>query len=60
MRVRGLGLDQYEAVFRDREIGSDVLADPTESDLEKIGLPLGPRERLIEAMAFRHRRRKNQ
>src|SRR6516164_925949 len=49
--LKGLGLGQYEAIFRDHEIGADVLADLTESDLEKIGVPLGARKRLMKAIA---------
>lgn len=49
--LRGLGLAQYEALFRDHEIEPDVLADLTEADLEKIGLPLGPRKRLLKAIS---------
>jgi class 3 adenylate cyclase/predicted ATPase len=49
--LRGLGLAQYEALFRDNEVEADVLADLTESDLEKIGLPLGPRKRVLKAIA---------
>jgi hypothetical protein len=40
--LRSLGLAQYEASFRDNEIEAEVLADLTETDLEKLGLPLGP------------------
>ena len=39
--LKGLGLGQYEATFREHEIYADVLPDLTEADLEKIGLPLG-------------------
>jgi class 3 adenylate cyclase/tetratricopeptide (TPR) repeat protein len=49
--LRQLGLGQYEAAFRDNEIDADVLADLTEADLEKLGLPLGHRKRLIKAIA---------
>jgi hypothetical protein len=49
--LRGLGLGQYEAVFRENEIEADVLSDLTELDLEKLGLPLGPRKRLLKAIA---------
>jgi SAM domain (Sterile alpha motif) len=37
--LKGLGLGQYEATFREHEIDADVLPDLTEADLEKIGLP---------------------
>ena len=49
--LRGLGLGQYEAMFRESEIESDVLPELTETDLEKIGLPLGPRKRILKAIA---------
>jgi class 3 adenylate cyclase len=49
--LRSLGLGQYEAAFRDNTIGADVLADLTDSELEKLGLPLGDRKRLLKATA---------
>src|SRR5271155_1415192 len=49
--LRSLGLGQYEAAFRDNAIGEDVLADLTDGDLEKLGLPLGDRKRLLKAIA---------
>jgi class 3 adenylate cyclase/predicted negative regulator of RcsB-dependent stress response len=49
--LKSLGLGQYEAAFRGHEIEADVLADLTESDFEKIGLPLGARKRLMKAIA---------
>src|SRR6476659_6280614 len=48
--LRGLGLEQYESAFRDSEIVSDILPELTETDLEKIGLPLGPRKRILKAI----------
>jgi class 3 adenylate cyclase/tetratricopeptide (TPR) repeat protein len=49
--LRGLGLGQYEGIFRDSEIEADVLSELTEADLEKLGLPLGPRKRILKAIA---------
>ena len=49
--LRALGLGRYEAVFCDAEIGPDVLADLTDSDLEKLGVTLGDRKRLLKAIA---------
>jgi class 3 adenylate cyclase len=49
--LRDLGLGQYEGAFRESEIEVDVLPELTESDLEKIGLPLGPRKRILKAIA---------
>jgi SAM domain (Sterile alpha motif) len=48
--LRSLGLGQYEATFRDSAIDVDVLADLTDGDLEKLGLPLGDRKRLLRAI----------
>ena len=39
--LRSLGLSRYEGAFREAEIGPDVLPDLTDSDLEKLGVPLG-------------------
>jgi class 3 adenylate cyclase len=49
--LRGLGLGQYESTFRESEIEADVLPELTEIDLEKLGLPLGPRKRILKAIA---------
>jgi hypothetical protein len=49
--LKGVGLGQYEATFRAHDIDVDVLPDVTEADLEKIGLPLGARKRLMKAIA---------
>ena len=49
--LRDLGLGQYEGVFRESEIEADVLPELTEADLEKLGLPLGPRKRILKAIA---------
>jgi hypothetical protein len=49
--LKGVGLGQYEATFRAHDIDVDVLPDVTEADLEKIGLPLRARKRLMKAIA---------
>ena len=49
--LRGLGLGQYEATFLENEIDAEVLLELTETDLEKIGVPLGHRKRLLKAIA---------
>ena len=48
--LRGLGLAQYEAAFREAAIGPDVLPELTDSDLEKLGIALGDRKRLLRAI----------
>ena len=50
--LRGLGFGRYEAAFRENKIDADVLSDLTEFDLEKLGLPLGDRKRLLKAIAY--------
>lgn len=47
--LRNLGLQQYESVFIENAIDIDVLAELTESDLEKLGVLLGDRKRFIKA-----------
>ena len=49
--LKSLGLGQYETKFRENEISDEVLPDLTEADLEKIGVPLGHRKRLLKAIA---------
>jgi class 3 adenylate cyclase/predicted ATPase len=49
--LKQIGLGQYEATFRAHDIDVDVLPDVAEADLEKIGLPLGARKRLMKAIA---------
>ena len=49
--LRGLGLERYGPAFRENEIDWEVLPDLTEGDLEKLGLPLGPRKKLLKAIA---------
>ena len=47
----GLGLQQYVTTFRDNAIDPDVLSELTEADLEKLGVVLGHRKRLLRAIA---------
>src|SRR5208337_794008 len=49
--LRGLGLEQYETQFRENDIDAEVLSDLTDGDLEKIGVSLGHRKRLLKAVA---------
>ena len=48
--LRNLGLERYELLFIENAIDSDVLAELTEGDLEKLGIPLGDRKRLVKAI----------
>ncbi len=47
----GLGLGQYTAAFAKEDIDWDVLAELDEPDLEKLGLSLGHRKKLLKAIA---------
>jgi class 3 adenylate cyclase/predicted ATPase len=47
----GLGLQQYAAAFRDNAIDAEILPELTEADLEKLGVVLGHRKRLLKAIA---------
>src|SRR5271167_1143702 len=49
--LRGLGLQRYEALFRENDIDAEVLSDLTDADLEKIGVSFGHRKRLLKAIA---------
>jgi class 3 adenylate cyclase/tetratricopeptide (TPR) repeat protein len=49
--LRSLGLERHEAAFRDNLIDMDVVPELTENDLEKLGLALGDRKRVLKAIA---------
>ena len=49
--LRSLGLEQYEAAFRENAIDDTVLHDLTEDHLREIGIPLGARLKLLKAIA---------
>ena len=49
--LQSLGLEQYEALFRENDIDGEVLGDLTDADLEKLGVTLGHRKRLLKAIA---------
>jgi class 3 adenylate cyclase/predicted ATPase len=49
--LRSLGLEQYEALFRENDIDTEVLGDLTGADLEKLGMTLGHRKRVLKAIA---------
>src|SRR5499427_763464 len=49
--LRSLGLGQYEALFRASDIDADILPELTEADLEKLGVSLGHRKRLLRAIS---------
>ncbi|MBV8577274.1 MAG: hypothetical protein JOZ58_19815, partial [Acetobacteraceae bacterium] len=47
-----LGLDQYEATFRENAVDAEVLPTLTADDLKDLGVTLvGHRRRLLEAIA---------
>src|SRR5271166_3785845 len=48
--LRGLGLERYEPAFRDNAIDAEVLPELNEADLEKLGVLLGHRKRLLRAI----------
>src|SRR5258708_5995234 len=48
--LRDLGLEQYEAIFRENAIDATVLPDLTDQDLEKLGVLLGHRRKLLRAI----------
>jgi class 3 adenylate cyclase/predicted ATPase len=49
--LRRLGLVQYEGVFRENAIDLEILPDLAEADLDKLGVLLGDRKRMLRAIA---------
>ena len=47
----GIGLAQYAAVFVENAVDFEILPDVTEADLEKLGVALGHRKRILRAIA---------
>jgi class 3 adenylate cyclase len=46
-----LGLDKYAAAFARQEIDFDLLPLLSDADLRELGLPIGPRRKLLAAIA---------
>jgi hypothetical protein len=49
--LHGLGLERYVPAFRDNAIDLEILPELTEADLEKLGVLLGDRKRMLRAIA---------
>jgi len=50
--LRRLGLEQYEAAFRENAVDAEVLPRLTTDDLKEMGIvPIGHRRRLLDAIA---------
>ena len=49
--LRGLDLTQYEPIFLENAIDAEILPELTEADLEKLGVVLGHRKRMLRAIA---------
>jgi class 3 adenylate cyclase/tetratricopeptide (TPR) repeat protein len=50
--LRALGLERYEATFRENDVDAELLPSLTADDLKEIGITsLGHRRRLLEAIA---------
>ena len=49
--LRSVGLQQYEPVFRENAVDVETLPELTEADLEKLGVLLGHRKRILRAVA---------
>ena len=50
--LRALGLEQYEATFRENDVDAELLPDLTADDLKELGVTsLGHRRQLLEAIA---------
>ena len=49
--LRRIGLEQYAQTFRENGIDLSVLPDLTDQDLEKLGVLLGHRRKLLRAIA---------
>ncbi len=51
--LEDLGLAKYAEVFLENEIDLDTLAHLGDADLRELGLPMGPRKKLLAAITAR-------
>ena len=49
--LRELGLERYDQAFQKGEIDPALLPELTDADLKELGIPLGPRKRLLKAIS---------
>lgn len=49
--LAGIGLPQYAAVFAENDIEVDVVSSLNEADLEKLGVSMGHRKKIMAAIA---------
>jgi hypothetical protein len=49
--VRELGLGRYAPVFAENDVDLEALRLPTDADLERLGVSLGHRRKLLKAIA---------
>jgi class 3 adenylate cyclase/predicted ATPase len=49
--LRTIDLDQYASLLAEHDIDDETVAELTESDLEKLGISVGHRKKIIKAMA---------
>jgi class 3 adenylate cyclase/predicted ATPase len=52
--LKQLGLIQYASVFAANDVDEDVLPELTDAELEKLGVTLGHRKKLLKAIAILH------
>ena len=53
--LRQLGLERYEAAFRENDVSAEILPDLTAEDLKELGIvSVGHRRQLLEAIAALH------
>ena len=48
--LEGIGLGQYAQAFAENDIDFDILPDLNDAELEKLGVSLGDRKRLLRAI----------
>src|SRR5580692_2988881 len=48
--LQGLGLEKYADAFAREEIELEVIAELTDTDLQSLGIPMGPRKQILRAI----------
>ena len=58
--LAGLGMDNYVKTFREQEIDLETLTLLEDTELKEMGLPLGPRKKIMLAIEERRRAMKEE
>lgn len=54
--LQSLGLEKYSIIFKHEEVDMHALRHMGDIDLKELGVPMGPRKKILQALVSRYRR----